>query len=104
MFGNALGDKSNFFGADVDVRVSLRSAVAFSQYDRESNALDVFGSWMTRDDIGLNKITVEVTYKDPTGREQKFSNFFYLHILEFLDDIIAPNVTATKNLIEAEYK
>ena len=49
------------------------------------------GDKTTRDDLGLSKIVVEVRYTDPTGREQYFSNFFYLHIIESLDDIVDPD-------------
>lgn len=37
---------------------------------------------MIESDLGIWKVKVEVTYDDPKGREQYFSNFFYIHITE----------------------
>ena len=55
---------------------------AYADYDAGINAFNVNGDKTTQDALGLHKITVEVRYDDPRGREQFFSNFFYLHITE----------------------
>ena len=69
----------------------MRKTSIFAEYEPYQNAYIVNGDKTTRDDLGLSKIVVEVRYTDPTGREQYFSNFFYLHIIESLDDIVDPD-------------
>ena len=35
---------------------------------------------MTEEDLGMHKVKVEVTYDDPRGKPQYFTNHFYFHI------------------------
>ena len=100
------GEKKSIFGSEVHVNVQLRKTSIFAEYEPYQNAYLVNGDKTTRDDLGLSKIVVEVTYTDPTGREQYFSNFFYLHIIESLDDIVDPDkkIKPEKRIVKSKYK
>ena len=110
LLGNHLvyefGEKTSIFGTDVTVNVNLRGASIFANYEQEQNAFTVNGDKTLREDLGLWKIIVEVTYDDPRNRQQYFSNFFYLHIQEFIDEIIAPKVELPNsglNVLDGQY-
>ena len=86
------GEKISIFGTEVTVNVILRKTAIFAEYEPEQNAYLVDGDKTTQDDVGLSKVYVEVTYNDPSGREQFFSNFFYLHVIEIIDEVVSPGV------------
>ena len=70
------------FGSEIEINVDLRRSgvSSFSAYDRNSNSFIVNGQNVTRDNVGMYKVKVEVSYTDPKDRVQYFSNLFYLHV------------------------
>ena len=82
-----LGDTQTSFSSDVDIKLDLKQASVFATYDALNNVLLVDGSQITEDELGLWKISAEVTYSDARGRRQSFASFFYLHIVEREDMI-----------------
>ena len=75
-----MGNKTSLLGADVQVKLDLRRISNFATYDEDKNAFIVLGHKVRVRDLGLRKVIVEVTYDDPTGRRQYYSNYFYLEI------------------------
>ena len=78
----SFGEKTSMFGDEVQVKVHFGRTAGFADYEADLNSYNVNGDRTRVEDIGLHKIKVEVTYLDPRGREQYFSNFFYLHVTE----------------------
>ena len=75
-----MGEKTNMFGGPVDVQLDLRKIDHFASYDPISHQMIALGNQMTLKDVGIHKVKVEVSYSDPRGKPQYFTNSFYLHI------------------------
>ena len=41
----------------------------------------LLGKDMTKEDLGIHKIRVEIIYDDPRGKSQYFKSQFYVHVI-----------------------
>lgn len=100
------GAKINTYGDEVNVDIDIRSIRPFSNFESESNTFSLIGEGMSRTELGIHKVTVDVSYVDPRGREQNFSNFFYVHIIEdpsFIDLIKGETENGPKYIEEEKW-
>lgn len=74
------GENVNFFGKETAVKLRMREASLFSNYDEIKHAYVVDGAAIPDSMLGLHKVTVEATYADPKGQSQFFTRSFYLHV------------------------
>lgn len=97
------GAKVNTYGDEVNVDIDITSIRPFSNYESEINTFSLRGDGMSRLELGIHKVIVNVSYVDPRGRLQNFSNFFYVHIIEdpSIIDLIKGE-SADPNYIEEE--